>query len=66
MNQQQRKEWNDIIKEATLSLSNPTDYWMYESDKLFIAVNKYILSLEKRLNIKEPAALFKEKNEPTQ
>ena len=62
MNQQQRKKWNDVIEACQ-------DYALVLDDcyqDAIIAANKYIKQLEKRLNIKEPAALFKEKNESTQ
>ncbi len=65
MNQQQRKKWNKEIEYARSNL------WLDEEKadpfyRLLLQVDWYIKQLEKRLNIKEPASLFKEKNEPTQ
>lgn len=66
MNKTQRKEWEDMINESYSSLNNPEDAFMYDTDKLLIAVNTYILKLERELHQlksgKRIAAILKPKD----
>ena len=65
MNKQQRKEWDDIVNESVISLTDPSDTDMHETSQMFVNVNAYILKLERELqNIKggrKIAAILKAK-----